>query len=35
MLRDRTEKVDLSWKESWDFSRCFNHGWLTKEDLSK
>ena len=34
LLRDRTEKVDLSWKESWDFSRCFNHGWLTKEDLS-
>ena len=33
LLRDRNEPVDESWKESWDFARCFNHGWLTKEDL--
>ncbi|MBP5168795.1 MAG: cellulase family glycosylhydrolase [Oscillospiraceae bacterium] len=35
LLRDRTEPVDASWKESWDFARCFNHGWLTKEDFTK
>ena len=34
LLRDRHEPVDESWKESWDFARCFNHGWLTKEDFA-
>ncbi len=34
LLRDREQKVDESWKESWDFARCFLHGWLTKEDLT-
>ena len=34
LLRDRTEPVDQSWKESWDFASCFKHGWLTKEDIA-
>ena len=35
LLRDRNEPVDESWKESWDFARCFRHGWLTKEDFRR
>ena len=28
LLRSRTEAPDLSWKESWDLSRCILNGWL-------
>lgn len=35
LLRDRQQAFDLSWKESWDFSRCIKNGWLTKEDFAK
>ena len=34
LLRDRTVPTDISWKESWDLSRCLKNGWLTREDLS-
>lgn len=29
LLRDRETPTDLSWKESWDLSRCIKNGWLT------
>lgn len=30
--RDSSEKLDESWKESWDFSRCTLLGWMDKKD---
>lgn len=35
LLRSRTDMMDQSWKESWDFSRCIGHGWLKREDWVK
>jgi glucan 1,3-beta-glucosidase len=29
LLRDRETPTDVSWKESWDLSRCIKNGWLT------
>ena len=31
LLRDRNIPTDETWKESWDLSRCFKNGWLTKD----
>lgn len=31
LRRDRDEPMDQSWKESWDLSRCWRNGWITKE----
>lgn len=31
LRRDRNEPMDQSWKESWDLSRCWQNGWITKE----
>lgn len=28
LLRDRNLPTDEAWKESWDLSRCLNHGWI-------
>ena len=33
LLRDRDIPTDVSWKESWDLSRCVKNGWLTKDML--
>lgn len=30
--RDHKERLDENWKESWDFSRCIDYGWLDKKD---
>ena len=30
--RDHKERLDEEWKESWDFSRCIDYGWLDKKD---
>ena len=35
LLRDRETPTDESWKESWDLSRCFRNGWLTKEMIRR
>ena len=34
MLRDRNQPTDVSWKETWDLSRCLKYGWLTPEDFA-
>lgn len=28
MMRDRNKPLDEEWKESWDFCRCLEHGWI-------
>ena len=33
MMRDRNKPFDKEWKESWDFCRCLEHGWIP--DLSR
>ncbi|MBP5217166.1 MAG: cellulase family glycosylhydrolase [Bacilli bacterium] len=35
LLRDREEKTDLPWKESWDFSRAVKHGWINQNDIKE
>ena len=35
LLRDRETPTDEPWKESWDLSRCFRRGWLTREMIDR
>ena len=33
LLRDREAPTDQTWKQSWDFARCINNGWLDPKDF--
>ena len=35
LLRDRKAPMDESWKESWDFCRCLDHGWLSQDMIKE